>query len=125
MKMEVIQKIKAFLNRPSRKVLEEKNSELEEKNSELERELNFYRNKPIPVIRETVNFKTICCQKTIPIDEAKPYIVEFVMKEMSKELWEEVKYYAQMDSYIDDELRCHILRLKLRVGVEGNEINSW
>lgn len=115
--MRLVEKIKQFINRPSRR-------QLEERISNLEGELHFYNHLTIPVIREDVNFKTICCETKIPICEAKPYIVEYMMKKMNEELWEEVKCYVQMESFIDDEFGCHRLRLKLRVGVEGNEIET-
>ena len=96
-KMKVIQKIKEFLNRPSRKELEERNQFLRTKNEMLEAENVLLRQSDIAFKKETFKIETLGYEQVISNYMLQIVPREQILKEMAQAFADKIVQYAEIE----------------------------
>ena len=113
--MKVIQKIKSFLNRPSRKELEERNQFLRTENNMLKAENVFLRQSDIAFKKETVKIETLGCEQVISNYMLRIIPREEILKEMALAFADKIVQYAEIEQTPDPMFDQYRIFMRLHV----------
>lgn len=113
--MKVIQKIKTFLNQPSRKELEKKNQILLTENNMLKTENLFLRQSDIAFKKETVKVETLGYEQVISKDTLRFVPREEILKEMALAFADKIVQYAEIEQTPDPMFDAYRIYMRLHV----------